>query len=62
MSEKKPLKRIIEMVKLRKEGLSYAEIGYTVGLSRERVHKLINLEELKRQGIDIENLPEDKGE
>lgn len=59
MSEKKPLKRVLEMVKLRKEGLSYDEIGYKFGLTRARVHRLINLDELKKQGINIMNLPEE---
>lgn len=41
-ANKAPMERKNEIVKMRKSGKTYAEIGLVFGITRQRVHEILN--------------------
>lgn len=54
MEKKQPPKRILEMLKMRKNGYSDIEIGYHFHITRQGVHFLLGVDNLRKYDIDLE--------
>jgi hypothetical protein len=54
IKKQQPPKRLLEMLEMRKAGYSDIELGYHFHISRQRVHKILEVDNLRKYEIDLE--------